>query len=190
MSISSWSTRTRALHPVNTLPRPRLTVVSKAGPQAARLPFLLFVMALLVSGLIGLLLLNTALQRGAYTATELRQTYAALDVRRELLETKVGALQDPQRVVQQADQLGMVRNDSPAFLSLANGSVIGKPIAASATNPVILNQGTSSTGGGGKVAGPVAGAGSSLAATPVIVAKPPRPQASAQTHTNKGEPRG
>jgi len=173
------------------LPRPRLSVVSKAGPQAARLPFLLFVMALLVSGLIGLLLLNTALQRGAYTATELRQTYAALDVRRELLETKVGALQDPQRVVQQADQLGMVRNDSPAFLSLANGSVIGKPIAASATNPVILNQVTSSTGGGGrKVAGPVAGAGNSLAAMPVTVAKPPRPQASGQTHTNKGEPRG
>lgn len=189
MSISSRSTRTRAINPVNTLPRPRLTVVSKAGPQAARLPFLLFVMALLVSGLIGLLLLNTALQRGAYTATELRQTYAALDVRRELLETKVGALQDPQRVVQQADQLGMVRNDSPAFLSLANGSVIGKPIAASATNPVILNQGTSGTGGR-KVAGPVAGAGNSLAATPAIVAKPPRPQAAAQTHTNKGEPRG
>lgn len=191
---SAWAPRARSHHLTSTLPRPRLTLVSKPVPRAARLPFLLFVMVVLVSGLIGLLLLNTALQRGAYTATELRQTSAALEMERQVLDRKVGELQDPQRVALQALQLGMVQNDSPAFLSLASESVIGKPTAARATNSVIVDPAVGSAGGGGsvtgKVPGPVAGTMNSLVALPVVVPEPPHPKKAAPADPDRDPDKG
>ncbi len=80
MSINAWAGRARVLDPAIVVPRQRLTIVSQSNAQAPRLPFVLFVMLLLVSGLVGLLLLNTALQRGAYAATDLRKEFTALEV--------------------------------------------------------------------------------------------------------------
>lgn len=190
MSINAWSGRSRALNPATPEPGPRLTLVSRPGLQAPRLPFVLFVMVLLASGLIGLLLLNTSLQRGAYTASGLRQESNALEVRRELLQTKVGALQDPQRVAQQALHLGMVQNDSPAFLMLASGTIIGKPLAANATNQVDIDLGTSGgVAGNVKVRGPFAGAGAGLSTPLVSVAEPERAQTSEKPRPDEGKPR-
>ena len=55
-----------------SLPRPRLTVVPRAASRAPRLPFLVLVVAVLATGLVGLLLLNTSMERGAYQVTALR----------------------------------------------------------------------------------------------------------------------
>lgn len=191
MSVTAWSGRARGIEPATPLPRPRLTMVAKPGVQAPRLPFVLFVTGLLVCGLVGLLLLNTALQRGAYAATDLRQELTGLEVRRELLQTRVSALQDPQRVTQEALSLGMVENESPAFLSLATGSIIGKPVAATEANQVDIGQGNAVAEGNGKVGWPLVGAVNSMAAELVTVAKPRDPAAGrGKPRTNEGEPRG
>lgn len=193
MSIDAWAGRARVLDPATVVPRQRLTIVAQPNSQAPRLPFVLFVMMLLVSGLVGLLLLNTALQRGAYAATDLRNEFNALEVRRELLQTKVGGLQDPQRVAQQAIQLGMVQNDSPVFLSLATGSIIGKQLAADEANQVDVGLGTPGAGavGNGKIDAPVAGAGNTLYAPLVAVAKPDRDRPGQEKpRTDEGKPRG
>jgi len=137
-----------------------------------------------------LLLLNTALQRGAYAATDLRKDFNVLEVRRELLQTKVGALQDPQRVAQKAIQLGMVQNDSPAFLSLATGSIIGKQLAANEANQVDIIQGTAGAANG-KIDAPAAGAGNALYAPLVAVAEPERDRPGQEKpRTDEGKPRG
>ncbi|MBA3265158.1 MAG: hypothetical protein H0T14_02125 [Nocardioidaceae bacterium] len=189
MSTNAWSERARAAIPGTGAPRPHLSVVAKPGPQAPRLPFVLFVMVLLMSGLVGLLLLNTGLQRGAYVATELRQVSAALEVRRELLETKVGVLQEPQRLAQEAIALGMVQNDSPAFLSLAaRGSILGKPIPADATNQFEVETTTPGGAGTDKAPAQVAGSGTSLAAALVTVPRvePPKPDPKPQEQAGQG----
>ena len=56
--------------------RARLTVVparSLARSQAARTPFAVLVIALLVAGVVGLLMFNTHMQQTSFTATALEQ---------------------------------------------------------------------------------------------------------------------
>jgi hypothetical protein len=117
-----------------SLPRPRLTVVPRVVSRAPRLPFLVLVVLVLATGLVGLLLLNTSMERGAYQVTALRQQSAALSIEQQALTLKVAAMQDPQAVAQKALALGMVQNVSPAFLSLATGQVVGHSWAGVAGN--------------------------------------------------------
>ncbi len=74
VSVSTFLTtaRARALRPMVTLPRPRLTIVPRAASRAPRLPFVVFVVMLLALGLVGLLVLNTSMERGTYTDGALR----------------------------------------------------------------------------------------------------------------------
>lgn len=130
MSTFLTTARARALRPIGTLPRPRLTIVAKAGSRAPRLPFVVVVVTLLALGLIGLLVLNTSMERGTYTAGALRAQAANLLQRQQDLQMQVAALQDPQRVSHRAERLGMVQNTAPAFLVLGSGRIIGKPARA------------------------------------------------------------
>ncbi len=134
MSAFIDQARVRTWLPTQGLPRPRLTIVPRPSAGAPRIPFVLLVVGLLAGGLIGLLILNTTMQRGAYTASDLRARSAALAVRQQNLEVQVAALQQPQRVAQAALRLGMVRNDNPAFLSLATGKIVGSPKAGDAAD--------------------------------------------------------
>jgi hypothetical protein len=119
--------RARALRPIGTLSRPRLTIVPKAASRAPRIPFVVFVVALLAAGLVGLLVLNTSMERGTYVAGALRTQAAALAQHEQELRMQVAALEDPQRVARRAERLGMVQNNAPAFLVLGSGRVVGEP---------------------------------------------------------------
>lgn len=127
MSTSVNPNRSRTGLAGLSLPRPRLTVVPRVALRAPRLPFVALVVVVLATGLIGLLLLNTSMERGAYQVTALRHQAAALTIERQALQLKVAAMEDPQEVAQRALALGMVQNLSPAFLSLATGKVLGHP---------------------------------------------------------------
>jgi hypothetical protein len=169
--------RARALRPGASLPRPRLTVVSQMAPRAPRVPFVVLVISLLVGGLVGLLLLNTSLQRGAYAATALRQTSSDLTIKQQQLEVKVAALQEPQRIAQEAQRLGMVQNDSPAFIKLSTGQIVGTPTAGKRANQVDVSHVTSGGGAAaarGKVTPPLAGEGNSLSSGAITVKDPDR----------------
>lgn len=173
MSSFLAQARTRALRPVGALPRPRLTVVSKVTPRAPRVPFVVLVLTILVAGLVGLLLLNTALQRGAYAATALRQQSADLAVQQQRLEVQVAALRQPQRVALEAQRLGMVSNDSPVFLSLATGRIIGTPVAGNRANQIDVSHVPNSLATrSAKIATAPAGSANSLSSGPVTVADP------------------
>ncbi len=134
MSSPLNQARVRAFRPIASLPRPRLMIVPKIATRVPRIPFVLLVVTVLAAGLIGLLLLNTALQSGAYQVTDLRQTSSSLSIEQQNLRTKVADLQQPQRLADKAQRLGMVQSDSPVFLSLSTGAIIGKAVPAVATN--------------------------------------------------------
>jgi hypothetical protein len=120
------------------LPAPRLRVVPRPAPRAPRVPFVALVISVLAVGLVGLLVLNTSLQRRAYVVTDLRTHAAQLTLREQNLEVQVSRLESPERLAAVAAAAGMVRNDNPAFLSLATGKVLGVPKPGQAANSVVL----------------------------------------------------
>jgi hypothetical protein len=166
--------RARTLRPGGGLPRPRLTIVPKVGAHARRIPFALLVVTVLAAGLVGLLLLNTSLQRGAYAVTDLQDQSANLTIQQQNLETEVAALESPQRISERAVRLGMVAGDSPAFLSLKTGQVVGVPHAGvRAQQPVITMTGSGATD-------PTDPTGTSPAHVPPSTAAPTTPRTNAK----------
>ena len=175
MSTFLGQARARALRPVSSLPRPRLTIVPKVASRAPRVPFVALVVTLLLGGLVGLLLLNTSLQRGAYVTNDLQRQSDELTVTQERLEQEIAALGASQRVAQKAQHLGMVPNDSPVFLSLADSRVIGKPVAGVAGKKAnIRSDNVKALERTGKLAVPLAAAGASETSGPIEVAMPER----------------
>lgn len=173
MSSFLAQARSRALRPIAGLPRPRLTVVTKAASRAPRIPFVVLVVTLLVGGLVGLLLLNTALQRGAYATTGLRDQVAALDIRQQRLEMQVDAMAEPQRLARRALGLGMVADSTPGYLELSSGRIVGTPAAGKRSNRVdVSGVGARSPRHPGKIATLLAGTANSLSSGLVVVPDP------------------
>jgi hypothetical protein len=168
--------RSRARRPLAGMPRPRprLTVVARAATRAPRIPFVVLVVTLLVGGLVGLLLLNTALQRGAYATTALRDQAAALGVRQQQLEVQVDAMAEPQRLAKRALRIGMVADASPGFLQLSSGKIIGTPAAGKRANRVDVTgvSPTRSADRAGKISALAAGSANTLSSGLVVVPDP------------------
>jgi cell division protein FtsI (penicillin-binding protein 3) len=106
---------------------PKLRVVYGAPFRPPRMPFVLFVVVLLAAGLVGLLLLNTELQRGTFEVTKLNQQADQLRDDQEQLERQVRTLESPQNLADRALRMGMVPNPNPVFLRLSDGKVLGVP---------------------------------------------------------------
>jgi hypothetical protein len=106
-------------------------LVPAAAERARGVPFVAFVVGLLIAGLVGLLVLNTSLQRGVYAVTDLRAQAADLTLRQQNLQLK------------EAVAIGMVRTASPAFLSLRTGKVLGVPTPGRRGDQVLLGESVS-----------------------------------------------
>ena len=119
--------------PVRTPQQPRrnLRVVPARRPGSPRAPFVLLVVALLAGGLIGLLLLNTSMQNGAFELAELEKKAETLQSKHAQLALEVEQRSTPAALAEQASGLGMVPNANPVFLRLPDGTVVGDPVPAS-----------------------------------------------------------
>jgi hypothetical protein len=89
--------------------------------------------ALLATGLIGLLLLNTALAQGSFTLHDLRTTSDQLTDAKGALSQSLDTSKSPANLAKRAFSMGMVPAQSAAFLRLSDGKVIGVAQQASAT---------------------------------------------------------
>jgi len=116
--------------------RARLSVVPRRRTQAPRVPFVTLVTLVLVAGVVGLLLFNTSMQQASFAASTLEEQARTLTAREQTLRMELDDLRDPQRVAESAQQMGMVPALSPAFLNLADGSVVGEPTAATRADGV------------------------------------------------------
>lgn len=108
--------------------RPPLALVPPRRPSPAalgRTPFVALVVSLLAAGLLGLLVLNTALAQDAFRLHTLKQESRALEDREEALLREVEALRAPSELAARATALGMVQAGPPAFLRLSDGAVLG-----------------------------------------------------------------
>lgn len=118
----------------------RLARLFPAGPgQAARTPFVLLVVLLLGGGLIGLLVLNSALSEGSFKLDDLEKQTKSLTDQQQALQRDIDAYSAPDALQRRARELGMVPGGDPAFLD-PDGTVKGVPSPASAdlsTEPAV-----------------------------------------------------
>jgi hypothetical protein len=133
-NLSTTPVRRRAETPSPSAPWLRL--VPSVPVDAPRAPFIVFVIAVLGVGLVGLLLLNTSLQSRAFEVSSLQKSTAALADQQSELEQKAADLSAPESVAGRAVEFGMVPNPNPVFLRLSDGKVLGSPVPAS--RPAII----------------------------------------------------
>ncbi|MFJ3978982.1 hypothetical protein [Streptomyces sp. NPDC090021] len=103
----------------------------RPGGQAARMPFVLLVVALLAGGLISLLLLNSALNEGSFQLSRLKKETTALTDEEQALQRDVDAYSAPDALQRRARELGLVPGGSPVFIG-ADGKVSGSVSVAEA----------------------------------------------------------
>lgn len=125
-----------------------LRLVPARRSTAPRTPFVVVVVALLVGGLLGLLLLNTAVAQASFAVHDLSTQQKALDQQEQSLATKVQVLEAPAVLAARATSLGMVPGGAPAFLQLPSGKVLGLPTAGVAPPPVTPPAATTGTAKG------------------------------------------
>lgn len=107
--------------------------------QAARTPFVLLVVLLLGGGLIGLLVLNSALSEGSFKLTDLQKDTKTLTDEQQALQRDIDAYSAPEALVRRARELGMVPGGDPAFLD-PDGTVKGVPSPASGADLASLRE--------------------------------------------------
>ncbi|MFF4752814.1 septum formation initiator family protein [Streptomyces sp. NPDC002514] len=108
----------------------RLARLFPAGrARAARAPFVLLVVLLLGGGLIGLLVLNSALSEGSFRLDDLQKRTKNLTDEEQALRRDIDAYSAPDALQRRARELGMVPGGDPAFLD-PDGSAKGVPSPA------------------------------------------------------------
>ena len=112
--------------------RALLSVVPVGETAAPRAPFAAAVVALLVTGLIGLRVLNTVLAKDAFRLHALQGEGRALADTEQVLTREVEALRAPAALAEKAAALGMVQAGPPSFLRLQDGAVLGSATPAEA----------------------------------------------------------
>ncbi len=127
------ATRPATRHAVRTAPPPpRLRVVSAPAQARSRAGLVFACIALLAAGLVGLLLLNVSLERGAYELQAQQKAETQLQEQQQALQERLAAVQAPQNLAAAATKLGMVRNPNAAFIQPGDGKVLGVPRKATA----------------------------------------------------------
>lgn len=121
---SSARVGARALNRPTTT-TPRLRVVTGAPPRRGGAAFGVICAILLAAGLIGLLVLNTALAQGSFTLQQLQASSEQLSDAEGALNQSLAASKSPAVLASRASSMGMVPAQSAAFLRLSDGKVIG-----------------------------------------------------------------
>ena len=108
----------------------RLRVVRAPLRPRTRVPFVMACVGILVSALLGVLLLNTSMAQASFTIQERQVQLARLTEREQDLAQRLQVAESPQSVAERALAAGMVPAPPPAFLDLAQGTIVGEPVPA------------------------------------------------------------
>lgn len=107
--------------------RPELRSIVSPPRRIAPVPFGVMMVALLVAGMVGLLLLNTQLQNQAFEVRDAQRTASELGYRVSDLEAQVTRAAAPATLGRRASEMGMVPNPHAVFIDLESGRVVGEP---------------------------------------------------------------
>jgi predicted transcriptional regulator len=99
----------------------RLVPEVKTGQVAGNKTFATFLLAIFITSLLSLLIINTALARDAFLLGQLKQEAQLLTDQREAILREVAAKSSPDQLAERAAQLGMVASTNPRFLDMSVG---------------------------------------------------------------------
>jgi hypothetical protein len=127
--------------------RPRLRVAPPAPINAPRAPFIALVVAVVVAGVLGILLINTKTAENSFRIDTLQKQQAKLNSQQQNLENQIAANNSPGSLDAAARRLGLVKADNPAYIRLPDGKVFGVPKPGSGEVAVTAqDSATSATG--------------------------------------------
>jgi hypothetical protein len=106
---------------------PRLRVAPPAPISAPRAPFIAVVIALVVAGVFGILLINTRTNENTFKISKLQDQQTALDNQQQRLENQIAGYESTGNLDAAARRLGLVKADTPAYIRLPDGKIIGVP---------------------------------------------------------------
>ena len=127
-----------------------LRVVPAAIQRTGNAVFAGFCVALMVSGLVALLMLNTSLAQGAFELTRLQATSGTLTDQQEQLTAFIDQQRSPRTLAAAAQRLGMVPAQSMAFIRLSDGAILGTATPASPLQRLNIVTAPSATGQTGR----------------------------------------
>jgi hypothetical protein len=107
--------------------RAGISVVPPLPVSAPRAPFVALVLSVVVVGVLGILVINTKINEGAFHLHDLKAQQGNLDQHEQRLEREIAEKESPGNLAAAARQLGLVRAESPAFLRLPDGRQLGVP---------------------------------------------------------------
>ncbi|MEV4628366.1 hypothetical protein AB0J90_19065 [Micromonospora sp. NPDC049523] len=133
--------RAREAHPAGSgrVEAPRLRVAPPMPVSVPRAPFVGLILAVVVGGVLGVLVVNTKINENAIRLDKLEKQQATLDLQEQQLDKEIADAQAPGNLVAQARKLGLVESGPPAFIRLPDGRVIGVPQPAGG-QPAITSQ--------------------------------------------------
>lgn len=149
MSSTAPQRRARYAPPLSgaSLDRARLAVVPRLRSRAPRVPFVMLVSMLLLTGVVGLLLFNTSMQQASFTASRLEDQAAVLAAREQALTTQLEEQRSPVRLKRLGCAKGMVIGSSTTSIDLRTGRITGTPTPATkADSPCGANLAGTGTG--------------------------------------------
>ncbi|WP_432829393.1 hypothetical protein [Dactylosporangium sp. CA-092794] len=106
---------------------PRLRVAPPAPVSAPRAPFVALVLVLVLSGVVGILVLNTRIAENAFKLDALKTKQQGLDRDEEKVRSDLASKESPVTLASRAKQLGLVPSSTPAFLVLPDGTKLEMP---------------------------------------------------------------
>lgn len=113
--------------------QPRLRPVPRSASSLATIPFVAVVAGVLALGMVGILVLTTALQSQAFVVQDRQHQAAVLATKVSGLQAAVADKRSVQSLAVAAQSLGMRPNPVSANLRLDDGDVIGKASAVNGT---------------------------------------------------------
>lgn len=108
-------------------PRPQLRPVPRTRRRIATVPFVLVVAVVLAVGMVGLLVLTTALQDQTFGVQRKQREANVLAIQLSGLQSDLAEARSVQSLAVAAQHLGMRPNPYGAQLRLSDGAVLGKP---------------------------------------------------------------
>lgn len=104
---------------------PRLRVAPPAPINAPRAPFIALVVAIVVAGVLGILLINTKTAENSFRIDTLQKRQAKLDAQQQALENEIADNNSPGSLDAAARRLGLVKAENPAYIRMPDGRVFG-----------------------------------------------------------------
>ena len=135
--------------PVDRPTLPRLRVAPPAPVSVPRAPFIAMMLVVVIAGVVGILVLNTKINENAFRLDALQRNQQTLDRTEDGYNRQLANFESPSNLAAAARRLGLVPADSPAFIKLPDGKVLGVPRPASGKPSASGTTAQQKTGTGG-----------------------------------------